>query len=423
MQQLYHQIIENMRSLMARILEPRLDLDDFLMDVTRSAKQLAPDRLEARVYEVDFIENHLTLRTSTQVDVEKLDRSEKVFTIQTNTITGDAIIENRVILGSRNQGYKRSRFSEAEEVRAAFPIEYYDVEMPEGRTKYVLVVDKKGQSLLNESVWAAMRDYAILAGLAISIKELRDRQSQSFEENKNLALTGKHSAAIAHDIKSLNIGVGGYLKLIQKILNANQPLKDIEKLRDYVNMAVENSRQIEALLDNLSQFSRREILLNRDTDILDAVVEKLDSLKHRLDYSRLIRFRVDLPDTPTGFMVDRDWFGTVVENLVRNSLEACNGKTSIRVRLESTSDKVRLIFEDDCGGIPDYILPEIFNPFRTTKKRGQGLGLANARKVIHDHGGVINAENNGGKGAAFTIIFNRPADSSQSQPALLNTKI
>jgi signal transduction histidine kinase len=416
MQALYYQIIENMRSLMARILEPKLDLDDFLMDVTRAAKQLDPDRLEARVYEVDFIENHLILKTSTQLDVEKLDRSERIFTILPKTITGDAIIENRVILGSRTQGYDRSRFVEAEEERAAFPIEYYDVEMPEGRTKYVLVVDKKGRSLLDESVLAALRDYAILAGLAISIKELRDRLSRYFEENKNLALTGRHSASIAHDIKSLNIGVGGYLKLAQRIFNADQPHKDVHKAREYLDMAVDNSRQIEALLDNFTQFSRREIVLNRDTDLLDAVSEKLDSLRHRIDYGRLVRFRKELPDKPTGFMVDRDWFGTVVENLVRNSLEACNGKTTIRVRLESESDKIRLIFEDDCGGIPDNILPEIFNPFRTSKKRGQGLGLANARKVIHDHGGVIEAQNNGGQGAAFTILFDRNPDSVHDQP-------
>ena len=52
-----------------------------------------------------------------------------------------------------------------------------------------------------------------LAGLAISIKELRDRLSEYYEQNRNLVLTGQHSAAIGHDIRSLNIGVGSYLSL------------------------------------------------------------------------------------------------------------------------------------------------------------------------------------------------------------------
>ncbi len=407
MEIIHHQIVENIRTLMARILEPKLDLYEFLSSVARAAKQLGPEELEARVYEVDFIENNLYIRTSTQVDVSKIPESERTIAIRPNTITGDAIIENRVILASRRDGYARSRFKEGEEMRAAFPIEFYEVENLEGRTKYVLVVDKKGDSILGPEILAALKDYSILAGLAISIKELRDELSRYYDSNRNLVLTGRHSASIGHDIRSLNVGVGGYLTVAMRYLQGDPGEELRKKALKYMDLALDNSRQVEVLLKNFAEFNRASIVLNRDTDLLDAVADKIESLANRIDFGRFLKFDMSLPEEKTGFLVDRDWFGTVLENLVKNSIEACGGNTRISVRLENGPRRIVLRLEDDCGGISPELLPDIFKPFRSDKKIGQGLGLANIKKVVNDHGGTIKASNMPGLGVVFTIEFNR----------------
>jgi signal transduction histidine kinase len=107
-------------------------------------------------------------------------------------------------------------------------------------------------------------------------------------------------------------------------------------------------------------------------------------------------------------MVDQDWFNTVIENIVKNSFEACNGgSTRIRVTLRDFPERLILSLEDDCGGIPAEIQRDIFTPFRTGKKRGQGLGLANAKKVVDDHGGRIYVTSRQGHGAVFTVEFDR----------------
>ena len=404
---LYYQIVAGLRSLMSRILEPHLDPKIFLSEVAAAAKQLSPDDLEARVYEVDFIENRLYLRTSTRLDVNQLPEKERTFTILPQTITGDAIIENRTIVATRLEGYASSRFHEGQELRAAFPIEFYDVEMPEGRTKYVLVVDKKGPGALGADVLEALRDYSTLAGLAISIKELRDKLSQYYEQNRNLVLTGRHSAAIGHDIRSLNVGVGGYLKMALKLL-ADPKAEDLAATTSkYVGLAKDNATQVEALLKNFAQFNRTSIVLNRDTELVEAVRVKINSLQHRQDFGRRLVFALDLPDRPTGILVDADWFGTVLENLVKNSVEACRGETRIGLRIKNADDRVVLTFEDNCGGIPLESIPDVFRPFASGKKAGQGLGLANAKKVVEDHGGVISVTNQDGWGAVFTMEFNR----------------
>lgn len=390
---------------MSRILDTKLDLDEFLSTVAGSAKQLAPDELEARVYEVDFVENRLYLKTSTKVDVAKLPREELVYTIKPKTITGDAIIQNRVIIARKVEGYAHSRFREGEDVRAAFPIEFHDPSMPEGRTKYVLVVDKEGIGPFQADILAALRDYSILAGLAISIKELRDRLNQYYEVNRNMILTGRHTAAIAHDIRSLNVGVGGFLNLALRSLE-NDSVEDGHKTaRKHLGLAIDHAGQMEALLRNVAEFARDEVVLDRTTDLAEAVRWKIDSLRNRDDYGRYIGFKLSMPEGDSGFRVDRDWFGTVIENLVKNSFEAKTGWTNISVSLKMNPEKVSLTFEDDSGGIPAEVLPEIFIPFRSGKKKGQGLGLANAKKVVEDHGGSITVTNRPGHGAIFIIEF------------------
>ena len=393
------------RELLSRILHPEMHPNEFLEYMARAAKDLNPDELEARVYEVDFIENLLYLRTSTQIDVSRLPTADRHFTIRPHTITGDAIIENKVVTGSQDGGYSRSRFREGEEYRTAFPIEFYDVDLPEGRTKYVLVVDKKGNGPLAGDVMDALKDFSIMAGLAVSIKELRDRLSKYYEHNRNMVLSGRHAAAIAHDIRSLNVGVGGYLTLALKLLAKTDQNENKAKIKKYLHLAQDNAGQVEVLLKNFSEFNRTAIELHRDTDLAEVVAEKLNSLKSRMDFNRIVRFEVVLPQGGTAFKVDRDWFGTVIENLVKNSLEACRGKTRIKVGLVRDDDKLILSFEDDCGGIPQDILPDVFTPFLSGKKTSQGLGLANAKKVVADHGGTIKVVNTD-RGVRFTIEFN-----------------
>lgn len=408
MQNLYHQIVTSVRGLIARILEPRLDLGEFLRHVVQAAKDLDPENLEARVYEVDFIENQLYLKAGTNKDFDSLSEAEKVLTLSPRTITGDAVIENRVIIASKEDGYYQSRFRLGEDIRAAFPIEFVEEDLPDARTKYVLVVGKKGGSgPLHPDIVAALLDYSQVAGLIISIKELRDNLSQFYEANRNLVLSGRHAAAIAHDIRSLNVGVAGFLGLILRRLEKDPSALDPEVERRNLLMARDNSRQIEALLRDFSHFNRPEFALNRDTDLALAVGRKLETLSSRTDYQRRMTIELNLPEQETGILVDADWFGTVIENLVRNSLEACRRKAHIQVNLEMSPEMVTLVFEDNCGGIPPEMIPRIFTPFVTAKKRGQGLGMSNARKVVEDHGGTIHAANREGRGAVFTMKFPR----------------
>jgi signal transduction histidine kinase len=94
-------------------------------------------------------------------------------------------------------------------------------------------------------------------------------------------------------------------------------------------------------------------------------------------------------------------------NIILNAAQAMAGKGKLIVKsyLRPDKDWVCIEISDTGPGIPDHILPHIFDPFFTTKEEGEGtgLGLSLAYSIVEKHGGYINAKNNPGQGAKFSI--------------------
>jgi signal transduction histidine kinase len=93
----------------------------------------------------------------------------------------------------------------------------------------------------------------------------------------------------------------------------------------------------------------------------------------------------------------------VIHNLVKNALEAVDGRADARILVTTShvdlteEPHIDLQVQDNGGGIDDEMLGTIFDPYVTTKAKGTGLGLAIVKKIIEEHGGIIWAENaNGG---------------------------
>jgi len=102
----------------------------------------------------------------------------------------------------------------------------------------------------------------------------------------------------------------------------------------------------------------------------------------------------------------------VVHNLVKNAQEAVAGQPDgcVRVTTRSYSERdcrfVELRVEDNGPGFDDAVLPQLFEPYVTTKAKGTGLGLAIVKKIVEEHGGIISAENCGPGGC---VILRLPA--------------
>jgi len=101
-----------------------------------------------------------------------------------------------------------------------------------------------------------------------------------------------------------------------------------------------------------------------------------------------------------------DW---VMENLIRNALDAMDGKGKIDVTVTDSPHQVWIDVQDTGKGIPGYQVKKVFTPGFTTKKRGWGLGLSLSRRIIekYHHGSIFVKQSEVGKGTTFRIILRR----------------
>ena len=97
-------------------------------------------------------------------------------------------------------------------------------------------------------------------------------------------------------------------------------------------------------------------------------------------------------------------------NLILNAEQAMReirDRGTLRIRMEKSENSVVVTFQDDGPGIPPEVLPNIFDPFYTTKRpgRGTGLGLSICKAILREHGGEIEASSGPGGGAVFRVTL------------------
>ena len=112
---------------------------------------------------------------------------------------------------------------------------------------------------------------------------------------------------------------------------------------------------------------------------------------------------------PVMAMVNKALFEWVVENILKNALDALQGQGIIYVVIESTDDRVNIDFKDTGKGIPKANFKRIFEPGFTTKTRGWGLGLSLSKRIIEEYhkGRIYVVDSEIGKGTTLRISLQR----------------
>ena len=214
--------------------------------------------------------------------------------------------------------------------------------------------------------------------------------SKSSEQNKLWAGMAKETA---HQIGTPLSSLVGWAEIL-KTENVNQ---------EYV---VEMEKDIDRLETITERFSKIGSVPKLErTDLIAETQDAFDYLKRRS--SKLIKFEIEVPDRAIFVNLNPQLFGWTIENLVKNGIDAMKGKGTISVRVEASS-KYALIHISDTGkGILKRNFKKIFAPGYTSKKRGWGLGLSLARRIISEyHNGKIRVlKSNLGEGTTIEIAL------------------
>ncbi|MGH9856776.1 MAG: sensor histidine kinase, partial [Acidobacteriota bacterium] len=232
-----------------------------------------------------------------------------------------------------------------------------------------------------------------------AIQTLKDTQAELIQTEK-LSAMGKFVAGIAHELNNPLTGVIGFSQMLQESGIS-------EKQEIVLHRIIGSAERCRRIVQNLLSFSRRyrpERKSVQANDVIESAVELLN-----LDLTTAnIEVMLDLSNEIPEILMDPHQMQQVFLNIINNSIQATEenqGSRQLRICSRLTNGYVHIGFADNGVGIRPEDLPNIFNPFFTTKPvgAGTGLGLSLAYGIVQEHGGTITAESTPGAGATFTI--------------------
>lgn len=123
--------------------------------------------------------------------------------------------------------------------------------------------------------------------------------------------------------------------------------------------------------------------------------------------SKQIDFEFSSANNSLFAMVNKELFDWVIENIVKNAIDAMQGKGMLTVAIENTTKKIKLTISDTGKGMQKSLYKQIFKPGFTTKKRGWGLGLSLSKRIISDYhnGSIFVKKSEIGKGTSIQIVL------------------
>ncbi len=234
------------------------------------------------------------------------------------------------------------------------------------------------------------------------IKKLREK----IIVMEKMAALGEMAAQVAHEIRNPLLAVGGFAKRLHKQLTD-------ENMREYTKVIIDEVMRLESILKEILSFVKPYEMSKEPLSIkkMFSDVENLIKTTVRENNNELF---VEVEDD---FLIlgNYDKLKEVFLNMLTNANEATkNGKIYLRAKKngylpEEIRDKgskyVVLEVEDTGIGISKENMKKIFNPFFTTKASGTGLGLAISKRIIEEHGGIIEVESELNKGTVFRIYL------------------
>ena len=178
----------------------------------------------------------------------------------------------------------------------------------------------------------------------------------------------------------------------------------MEKVDDkYVEEIEKDVHRLNTIANRFSKIGSTPELKRKN--IVEVTKQAFDYLESRS--SKQISFSFSSQENEIFTKLNAELFGWVIENLLKNAIDAMLGKGELVVRIENSQKKVKITVSDTGKGMPKKLFKQIFKPGFTTKKRGWGLGLSLSKRIVEDYhkGDIVVEKSEIGKGTTFQVLL------------------
>ena len=188
---------------------------------------------------------------------------------------------------------------------------------------------------------------------------------------------------------------------LSSLMGWTEILKSEDTNPEYIKEIEKDIHRLQTITERFSKIGSLPTL--EKSDIIAETQEAYDYLKTRS--SKLVNFSLKIPEHPIYVNLNKQLYSWTIENLVKNAIDAMKGKGDLQVTISQLEQQVKITVTDTGKGISKNEFNTIFDPGYTTKRRGWGLGLSLAKRIVEDfHDGrikVLNSEK--GKGTTMQI--------------------
>jgi PAS domain S-box-containing protein len=246
-------------------------------------------------------------------------------------------------------------------------------------------------------------------------RDVTEKQALEFSliQSQKLAGLGQLSAGVAHELRNPLGIINSSLYYISSVIEREDlRLPDqVKKHMGIIKNEVDRSRKI---IENLLNFARTSSHERERVDLADLLRVTLDLMKKELLVNN-IRLVMEMEDLPTVHL-NLDELKQAFLNIILNATQAMPGGGMLRIRGRREGGRVQISFEDTGQGISQENLPNVLNPFFTTKEpgTGTGLGLSLTHSFIRRAGGDLTLESELGIGTTVRIYL--PAGAVEETP-------
>ena len=263
------------------------------------------------------------------------------------------------------------------------------------QAEHSFISERKELKLKERIIGFSLKKIYISDALNRSVIIFKDiteiKKSESEEKRKeSMEVLGELALYIAHEIKNtLNI-IKGFSQLMLES-------EDINFIKGNLAILIEETERLNKLTHNILDYTKGDSLTFEKTDIVNFLEELLSKSysKEKISYFPM--------EKSAEVNIDNDKMKQVFINIIQNGVEAIDEENGIFNIYVEKEEKLDIIFETNKEVEETFPLENIFSPYFTTKKNGNGLGLALCKKIVEEHGGIITVQKNFYRGLTFVI--------------------
>jgi len=257
-----------------------------------------------------------------------------------------------------------------------------------------------GKEQIWEAVAAGIIDEGKAAGKILLVRNVTQARNLEKEVTKSRHLNsiGSLAAGVAHEIRNPLSSLKGFAAYFKERLSGN---KEDQQTADVMIQEVERLNRV---IGQLIEFAKPLALKKERSHVPELIQHTVNLISSEMQKNK-ISVAMETSEAVPAANIDPDKIKQVFLNIFLNAIAALPSGGQIKIRLSSSSDGLVVVISDNGTGIKKADMPQLYDPYFTSKPAGTGLGLAMVQKIMDAHGGNIHVESNEDKGTDVFLTF------------------